>query len=98
MDYGLVNAFLACDTLDETEQLLRDNVVRLNKMLQTLTAARNEAAEVYQKKEQELLKVSGALENQLAMVQHLALKRGLEPLQVPTVAQQEDSEPVDTEF
>lgn len=90
MDYGLVNAFLSCGDLDSTETLLRDNVVRLNEMFERLTGEREEAAGSFQRKEQELLKISGALENQLAMVEHLARTRGLEPLQPPPTQDEEE--------
>ena len=84
MDQGLVNAFLAKEDLGESEQMLRQNVVALNEMVQRLAQERSTAAENFQRKEQELLKVSGALENQLAMVTQVARRLGLEPLvQVP---------------
>ena len=84
MDHGLVNAFLAKEDLSESDQLLRQNVVALNEMVQRLAQERSTAAENFQRKEQELLKVSGALENQLAMVTQVARRLGLEPLvQVP---------------
>lgn len=80
MDHGLVNAFLAKEDLSESEQMLRQNVVALNEMVQRLVQERATAAENFQRKEQELLKVSGALENQLAMVTQVARKLGLNPL------------------
>lgn len=83
MDHGLVNAFLAKEDLSDSDQLLRQNVVALNEMVQRLAQERSTAAENFQRKEQELLKVSGALENQLAMVTQVARRLGLEPLQVP---------------
>ena len=83
MDHGLVNAFLAKEDLSESDQMLRQNVVALNEMVQRLAQERSTAAENFQRKEQELLKVSGALENQLAMVTQVARRLGLEPLQVP---------------
>ena len=83
MDHGLVNAFLAKEDLSESDQLLRQNVVALNEMVQRLAQERSTAAENFQRKEQELLKVSGALENQLVMVTQVARRLGLEPLQVP---------------
>lgn len=83
MDYGLVNAFLAAEDLSESEGMLRQNVVGLNDLLQRLTQERSSTAETLQRKEQEVLKVSGALENQLALVEQLARKKGLEPLQPP---------------
>lgn len=83
MDHGLVNAFLAKEDLSESDQMLRQNVVALNEMVQRLVKERTEAAEKFQRKEQELLKVSGALENQLAMVTQVARRMGLQPLHLP---------------
>ena len=80
MDIDLVNAFLAQQDLSESESVLRQNVVGLNEMLQKLTAERSTATETLQRKEQEFLKVSGALENQLALVTQLARQKGLQPL------------------
>ena len=80
MDIGLVNAFLAQQDLSDSENVLRQNVVDLNEMLQKLTAERATATETLQRKEQEFLRVSGALENQLAIVSQLARQKGLEPL------------------
>lgn len=81
MDYGLINAFLACEELGEQDQMLKQNALSLNEALQRLTAERTEAAQTLQRKEQDLLKVSGALENQLSIIEHLAKKLGLSPLQ-----------------
>ena len=80
MDIGLVNALLAQQDLSDSENVLRQNVVGLNEMLQKLTAERATATETLQRKEQEFLRVSGALENQLAIVSQLARQKGLEPL------------------
>lgn len=80
MDYGLINAFLALDELSEHDQMLKQNVLSLNQAFQKLTNERAEASQMLQKKEQDLLKVSGALENQLSIVEHLARKMKLEPL------------------
>ena len=91
MDQGLVNAFLAKEDLSESDQMLRQNVVSLNEMVQRLAQERATAAENFQRKEQELLKVSGALENQLAMIAQLARRMGLEPL-MPPEPQQEVSQ------
>ena len=91
MDYGLVNAFLASQDLNENEQMLRQNLVSLNDAVQKLTQERASAAEKFQRKEQELLKFSGALENQLAMVSELARKKGLEPL-VQAQSSEEEAE------
>ena len=91
MDQGLVNAFLAKEDLSESDQMLRQNVVSLNEMVQRLAQERATAAENFQRKEQELLKVSGALENQLAMVAQVARRLGLEPL-MPPESQEEVSQ------
>lgn len=80
MDYGLINAFLACEELSEQDQILRQNALSLNEALQKLTAERAETTQLLQRKEQDLLKVSGALENQLSIIEHLARKLGLTPL------------------
>jgi len=91
MDYGLVNAFLASQELNENEQMLRDNLVSLNETVQKLTQQRATAAENFQKKEQELLRVAGALENQMLMVVEIARKRGLEPIHLKEEALEEES-------
>lgn len=92
MDYGLVNAFLASQDLNENEQMLRQNLVSLNEAVQKLTQERATAAEQFQRKEQELLKFSGALENQLAMVSELARQKGMEPLSPPVEEEVSDTE------
>jgi hypothetical protein len=81
MDYGLVNAFLALEDLSEHESLLKKNVLSLNEAMQRVSGERARLAQELQKKEQEFLKVSGALENQLSVVEHVAKQKGLEPLQ-----------------
>ena len=91
MEQGLVNAFLAKEDLSESDQMLRQNLVALNEMVQRLAQERASAADNFQRKEQELLKVSGALENQLAMVAQVARRLGLTPL-MPTEQQQEVSQ------
>lgn len=89
MDYGLVNAFLALEDLNEHESVLKQNVLSLNENMQRLSGERTKLAQDLQKKEQEFLKVSGALENQLSVVEHLAKQKGLEPLQPPEENQSE---------
>lgn len=81
MNFGLINAFLAVEDLGEQDQMLKQNVLSLNQAFQKLTSERAEAAQLLQKKEQDLLKVSGALENQLSIVEHLAKRMGLEPVE-----------------
>lgn len=95
MDFGLVNAFLACEDLTESEQMLRQNVVGLDSLLKRLTEERATATETLKVKEQELLKVQGALENQLAVVQQLAKRRGLEPLLQESDADETASETIE---
>jgi len=91
MDYGLINAFLATKELSENDQMLKQNVLSLNEAFQKLTNERTEASQVLQKKEQDLLKVSGALENQLSIVEHLARKMNLQPLkQVEEVVEEDE--------
>lgn len=91
MELGLVNAFLSQENLSESEMLLKNNVVGLNDLLQKLTAERAAATENLQRKEQEFLKVSGALENQMSVVTALARQKGLEPL-LPPPQEQEATE------
>lgn len=91
MELGLVNAFLSQENLSESEMLLKNNVVGLNDLLQRLTAERAAATENLQRKEQEFLKVSGALENQMSVVTALARQKGLEPL-LPPPQEQEATE------
>jgi len=93
MDYGLINAFLSHEDLSEQDQMLKQNVLSLNETLQKLSKERAEATQQLQAKEQDLLKVSGALENQLSIVEHLARKMGLEPVK----EQQETERPQEVE-
>lgn len=88
MELGLVNAFLSQENLSESELLLKNNVIGLNDLLQKLTAERAAATENLQRKEQEFLKVSGALENQMSVVTALAKQKGLEPLLPPPQGQE----------
>ena len=89
MDYGLINAFLVSEELSEQDQMLRQNVLSLNETLQKLSKERTDAVQSLQAKEQDLLKVSGALENQLSIVEHLARKMGLSPVEVESQQQEE---------
>lgn len=92
MDLGLVNAFLALEDLSEHESLLKQNALSLNEAVQKLSEERTKLAKDLQLKEQEFLKVSGALENQLSVIEHLAKKKGLEPLEPqPEEVQQEQA-------
>lgn len=83
MDHGLVNAFLVKEDLNENEQMVKQNLLALNDMVQRLSQERASAAENFQRKEQELLKFTGALENQLVMVSEMSRRMGLEPLHPP---------------
>lgn len=89
MNYGLINAFLASEELSEQDQMLRQNVLGLNETFQKLSKERAEAMQSLQAKEQDLLKVSGALENQLSIVEHLARKMGLTPVEAESQQQEE---------
>lgn len=91
MDYGLINAFLASEELSEQDQMLKQNVLSLNETLQKLSKERTEVTQQLQSKEQDLLKVSGALENQLSIVEHLAKKMGLTPVETDTQQQEEQA-------
>ena len=96
MDYGLINAFLALDELSEHDQMLKQNVLSLNQAFQKLTNERVEASHLLQKKEQDLLKVSGALENQLSIVEHLAKKMNLQPLKQIEEVEEETVEEIES--
>ena len=96
MDYGLINAFLALDELSEHDQMLKQNVLSLNQAFQKLTNERAEASHLLQKKEQDLLKVSGALENQLSIVEHLAKKMNLQPLKQIEEVEEETVEEIES--
>jgi len=89
MDLGLVNAFLALEDLNDHESLLKQNALALNETMQKLSEERTKFAKDLQLKEQEFLKVSGALENQLSIIEHLAKQKGLEPLE-PQQQQEEE--------
>jgi len=80
MDYGLINAFLALEEVTEQETLIKQNAVSLNERFNRVKTETNTLSQQLKQKEQELLKVSGALENQLSVVEHLARQKGLEPL------------------
>lgn len=98
MDLGLINAFLSSETNNETEKLVQMNVQNLNQTYTKLATQRNELLMSLKKCEEDLLKFSGALENQLSMAEFLARQKGLQPveLQSPTVGEAEQSQ-VDTE-
>lgn len=83
MDYGLINAFLALEEVTEQETLIKQNAVSLNERFNRVKSEANTLSQQLKQKEQELLKVAGALENQLSVVEHLARQKGLEPLEEP---------------
>lgn len=80
MDLGLVNAFLSATAANDTEKLVQLNVQNLNETYNKVLKQRNDLALALKRAEEELLKVSGALENQLSMAEFLAKQKGLEPL------------------
>jgi uncharacterized protein YlxW (UPF0749 family) len=81
MDLGLVNAFLGCEPANDTERLIQVNVRNLNENLNKLAASKTQLEANLKAAEQDVLKLSGALENQLSMAEFLAKQKGLEPVQ-----------------
>lgn len=81
MDLGLVNAFLSTTDVNDTERLVQVNVQSLNDNYNKLAKQRSDLATALKKAEEELLKVAGALENQLSMAEFLAKQKGLQPVQ-----------------
>lgn len=81
MNLELINAFLLSETNNETEKLVQMNVQNLNETYTKLSVQRNELLMSLKKCEEELLKFSGALENQLSMAEFLAKQKGLQPVQ-----------------
>jgi hypothetical protein len=90
----MINAFLAHEKLSEQEDMLKQNALSLNEAVQNLSKERNEMVQKLQAKEQELLKVTGALENQLSIIEHLAVKMGLEPVEAQQEQESQDVEQV----
>ena len=80
MDLGLVNAFLAAEPANETEKLLQVNVRSLNESLNKLSGLASQLETSLKKHQEEVLKLAGALENQLSMVEFIAKQKGLQPL------------------
>lgn len=97
MDYGLINAFLALEEVTEQETLIKQNAVSLNERFNRVKSETNTLSQQLKQKEQELLKVSGALENQLSVVEHLARQKGLEPLATEEASTEETVEEVEEE-
>ena len=97
MDYGLINAFLALEEVTEQETLIKQNAVSLNERFNRVKSETNTLSQQLKQKEQELLKVSGALENQLSVVEHLARQKGLEPLVTEEASTEESVEEVEEE-
>lgn len=94
MDLGLINAFLGSEPANDTEKLVQANVQNLNDTYNKLFKQRNELAAALKKAEEELLKVSGALENQLNMAEFLARQKGLQPVQPSQTQTEQASEEV----
>lgn len=80
MDLGLVNAFLAVEPANETEKLVQVNVRSLNENLNKLTGQTSQLETTLKKHQEEVLKLAGALENQLSMAEFIAKQKGLQPL------------------
>lgn len=80
MDLGLVNAFLAAEPANDTERLLQVNVRSLNESLSKVSGLTSQLETSLKKHQEEVLKLAGALENQLSMVEFIAKQKGLEPL------------------
>lgn len=89
MNISLINVFLSAEPANETEKLVQVNVRNLNDNYNKKLVQRNELASMLKKAEEELLKVSGALENQLAMAELLAKEKGLQPLELQQEEQTE---------
>lgn len=84
MNIGLVNAFLAHETSDNSETLLKKNIQQLNTELLKLDRERQEQVKLLTSIEQHYLKLMGAFENQLILAEQLALSKGLVPLERST--------------
>lgn len=95
MNINLINAFLAKDPESESEHLLRNNAINLNAALTKVIAEREELLKSLRSKEEDVLRLSGALENQLVIIENLALAKGLQPLETQT--EQVDSRVESTE-
>jgi uncharacterized protein YlxW (UPF0749 family) len=80
MDLGLVNAFLSAEPDNDTERLVQVNVRSLNENLNKLTGQTSQLETTLKKHQEEVLKLAGALENQLSMVEFIAKQKGLQPL------------------
>jgi hypothetical protein len=80
MDLGLVNAFLAAEPANETEKLIQVNIRSLNEGLNKVSSQKNQLEVSLKKHQEEVLKLAGALENQLSMAEFLAKQKGLQPL------------------
>lgn len=98
MNIKLINAFLASEPQSESEQLLRNNTINLNAALTKALSEREELFKSLRAKEEDVLRISGALENQLAIVENLAKSKGLQPLEMSEEqTQQETQELEETE-
>ena len=63
----------------------------LNENLNKLAASKTQLETNLKAAEQDVLKLSGALENQLSMAEFLAKQKGLEPVQAKESAKEPDS-------
>jgi uncharacterized protein YlxW (UPF0749 family) len=81
MDLGLVNAFLAAEPANDTERLIQVNVRSLNENLNKLTGQASQLESSLKKHQEEVLRLGGALENQLSLAEFIAKQKGLQPLQ-----------------
>ena len=90
MNVELVNAFLAHETSDTSELLLKQNIQQLNAELLRVDQEKQESAKNLNLLEQKHLKLLGAFENQLSMAEFLAKQKGLEPLKKPENTEQQE--------
>lgn len=81
MNIKLVNAFLSREPESESEALLRNNTINLNASLNKAMGEREELFKALRTKEEDVLRLSGALENQLLIIESLAQSKGLQPLE-----------------
>ena len=88
----MVNAFLAQETTDSSELLLKQNIQQLNAELLRLEQEKQEQVKALNLTEQRLLKLMGAFENQLAIAEQLATSKGLSPLKREVEHQQQTTQ------
>lgn len=97
MNIKLINAFLASQPESESENLLRTNTINLNAALSKTLAEREELFKSLRAKEEDVLRISGALENQLIMIESLAVSKGLQPLDLEAQQETENTSTVSKE-